>query len=411
MTEWKDLRGFVWFDETLVSELISRTRIVVVGMLASPHLARWLAAGRDCNAEVLLFPSVPYRSVHPAIADLIDANGPLTVTVHPGLMIGPPVHSALQRFVPRTARARMLARAVEDFQPDLVHAVELQHAGYLTVRALKKVAGKRRPPLSVVNWGSDVFWFQRKPWHRRQIRNVLSEADYYSCECKRDVDLAILHGFSGVQLIPGPNFGVALPPSLTQPPLDLRQTIALKGYSSFVGRAHHLLFAWALINPKLDGARLEIYSASLLVRLLSKLIELRNRSLAVITYPHGTLSSNDMWELLARSRVYVGFSASDGLPASLHEALLSGAIPMQTNSACTDDLKKEGFHIIDLNSGRPFKAVKLIADAFSQPSGHQEKVRRNTEIGTEFLRPESVAQRSESSLAALIRRIQPHRRA
>ena len=374
-------------------------------MLSSPHLARWLAAGRDCDADLLLFPSVPYRSVHPEIDDLIHAEGPLTVTVHSGRSINPPLHSVFQRFVPRVARARMLAQAITEFEADLVHAVEIQHAGYLSVRALKRLDTNYRPNLSVVNWGSDVYWFQSRPWHRRQIRNVLREAQYYSCECARDVELARLYGFSGQQLSPGPYFGVAPPPALEHPLLAERRSIAVKGYSSFVGRAHHFLLAWAVMNPKLDGARLEIFSASRLVRLIAMLVKLRNRELVVSTYPHGKLKLHEMWELLARSRVYVGFSASDGLPASLHEALLSGVIPVQTNSACTDDLVKEGFHIVDVNCGHPFEAVKTAVSVFSQPNDYQNRVTDNVERAADFLRPDIVAQRSESSLRALIRRV------
>ena len=88
---------------------------------------------------------------------------------------------------------------------------------------------------------------------------MLREARYYSCECARDVELARLYGFSGQQLSPGPYFGVALPPALEHPPLAERCSIAVKGYSSFVGRAHHLLLAWAVVNPKLVGARIEIF--------------------------------------------------------------------------------------------------------------------------------------------------------
>ena len=380
-------------------------------MLASPHLARWLAAGRDCDAEILLFPSVPYRSVHPILDDVIRSDGPLKVSIHSGGGINPPIHSALQRFVPRSARARMLAHTIDTFGAELVHAVELQHAGYLTTQALKMVDVERRPALSVVNWGSDIYWFQRRPWHRRQIRKVLSHAQCYSCECKRDVELARAFGFTGAAFSPEPNCGGVSAPTITQQSLIERRSIAIKGYSSFVGRAHRLLLAWAVINPKLDGACLEIYSASPLVRLIARLVKLRNPHLAIISYPHGSLSSDGMWELLARSRVYVGFSASDGLSTSLLEAISSGAIPIQTDSACTGDLKDQGFHIIDLNHGRPFAAVRTISAVFSQPDSHNEGAKGNVERARDLLRPETVSKRSESSLGSLIRWVDSNRRA
>jgi hypothetical protein len=305
----------------------------------------------------------------------------------------------------------MLAQAIGAFGADLVHAVELQHAGYLTTRALAMLDTAQRPALSVVNWGSDIYWFQRRPWHRRQIRNVLSQAQCYSCECKRDVELARTFGFAGAAFSPEPNCGGVSAPTVRQHSLIERRSIALKGYSSFVGRAHHLLLAWAVINPRLDGACLEIYSASPLVRLIASLIKLRNPNLAVVSYPHGSLSSDEMWGLLARSRVYVGFSASDGLSTSLLEAISSGAVPIQTDSACTGDLRNEGFHIIDVKHRRPFAAVRKIAGVFSEPDSHQNGVSANVERAHEFLQPEAVSQRSESSLESLTGWVQSNRRA
>ena len=399
------------FDESLVRKTGQKTRIVVVGMVASPHLARWLAAGRDCDAEVLLFPSVPYRSVHPILDDVIRSSGALNVRIHSGGGINPPIHSAFQRFVPRAVRARMLAYTIDEFGADVVHAVELQHAGYLSARALELLNTEQRPILSVVNWGSDIYWFQRRPWHRRQIRKVLSEAQLYYCECQRDVKLARSFGFAGATFSPEPNCGGVEAPTIKQPPLIDRRTIALKGYSSFVGRAHHLLLAWAVLNPKLDGACLEIYSASQLVRLIAVLVKLRNPNLTVISYPHGSLSSDEMWDLLVRSRVYVGFSASDGLSTSLLEAISSGTIPIQTDSACTSDLRDGGFHIVDVSHTRPFAAVRVISEAFLQPDSHQGDVNRNAERARELLRPEAVSLRSESSLDALTSWVNSNRRA
>lgn len=376
---------------------------MVIGMLASPHLARWLHAGRDCEADVLLFPSVPYRSVHPLISELVGQSGGLRVVVDAHPWMNPPRHSALQRLASRRRRARALAASVIEFDADLVHAVELQHGGYIARRALEGLPVSARPLLSVVNWGSDIFWFSQKRRHRAELRSLLKMASGYSSECQRDVELAFTLGFTGQAFAPVPNCGgFDIPSTLDLSPLGSRDTIAVKGYSRFVGRAHHLLAAWAIANPEISGARVEIYSATLTVRVLASLLRIRNRSLDVMCHRHGALTSDQMWALLQRSRVYVGFSASDGLSTSLLEAVSVGAVPIQSDSACIEDLRAEGFHIVGIQHQRPFTAVRTIAEVFGNPDEHEGSMLVNVDLAQQRFSPERVARRSNSTLSDLV---------
>src|SRR6266511_4066445 len=76
-------------------------------------------------------------------------------------------------------RATWLAAIIKRTRPDLVHALETQHAGYLTMEAKRKVGG-RFPPLIISNWGSDISFFGRLSEHKPRIREVMSSADYYA---------------------------------------------------------------------------------------------------------------------------------------------------------------------------------------------------------------------------------------
>lgn len=376
----------------------------MIGMLASPHLARWLHAGRDCEADVLLIPSVPYRSLHPLIAEMLGRSSGLKVVVDAHTWMNPPRHSALQRLASRRRRARALAASVIEFDADLVHAVELQHGGYISRRALEGLPVSTRPLLSVVNWGSDIFWFSQKRRHRAELRSLLKMASGYSSECQRDVDLAFSFGFSGRAFAPVPNCGgFGIPPNIDHSPLGSRDTIAVKGYSRFVGRAHHLLAAWVVVNPEFNGARLEIYSATLTVRVLASILRIRNRNLHVVCHRHGTLTSDQMWALLLRSRVYVGFSASDGLSTSLLEAVSVGAVPIQSDSACIEDLRADGFHIVGIQHQRPFNAVRTIAEVFEDPLKHEDRTLVNVDLAQQLFSPERVARRSNSTLSDLVK--------
>lgn len=372
--------------------ITTKPTVVVVGMLASPHLARWLHAKRTENVNVILFASTPFRAPHPLLQELIDGHFELNCNVWSYRLGTPPSHSFVQRFTGELRRARELRKVIAQTNPALIHAVELQHAGYVAARALRTLQPNNRPPLSIVNWGSDIFWFQKFSRHRKKLSNLLAIANVYSCECNRDVELAKDLGFAGVSLSPSPNCGgiESIHHELSKP-LAERNTIAIKGYSRFVGKAHWFLFAWLMRNPKLKGASLEIFSASILCRVLGTLIARRNRNITVRSYSPGSLNQKEMADLFQRSRAYVGFSQSDGLSTSLLEALSAGTICSQTSSACIEDLTQSGFSLIALDYRRPFIAVRNLLSAYQSPEELQALVTSNQKLAQQLLTPDSVA--------------------
>src|SRR5262249_28140548 len=100
----------------------------------------------------------------------------------------------------------VLAALIRQLQPDLIHSMEFQHAGYLVLRA-KALYGPEFPPWLASNWGSDIFYFQRFADHRAQIARLLANITYYSCECTRDVAIARSLGYDGKVLPILPNSG------------------------------------------------------------------------------------------------------------------------------------------------------------------------------------------------------------
>jgi glycosyltransferase involved in cell wall biosynthesis len=49
-----------------------------------------------------------------------------------------------------------------------------------------------------------------------------------------------------------------------------------------------------------------------------------------------------MLDLFKLSRIHLGVSLSDGVPASLLESIVTGAFPIQTNTACADQWVTDG---------------------------------------------------------------------
>jgi len=61
----------------------------------------------------------------------------------------------------------------------------------------KKIAFK----CAEFSWGSDLYLYQNKNQHRKKIKEVLAELNYFFSDNQRDVDLAKALGFH--QLVSG----------------------------------------------------------------------------------------------------------------------------------------------------------------------------------------------------------------
>ncbi len=312
-----------------------RKRILVICMYDSIHSARWLSQFQDQDIEFLLFPSSPHRRVHKNLKDLVSGSSKASYRLLPlSKLFGLPLWIA-DKFVDNFFRSTLVKSAIRSFKPQIVHAMELQNAGYIAAKAM---SSKSDSKLIATNWGSDIFWFQQFPKHRDKLRHLLSVADYYSCECNRDVALAKSLGFQGQEMPVIPNAGGFSKELLGKqvPLLTDRKVIAIKGYHGWVGRAKVALQAVEAIATDLKAYRLVVYSANRGTIKLAKQIAKRT-GLDISIFGKGKLSHNQVLELFASAKIYVGLSLSDGISTSLLESMAMGAIPVQTATACCDE--------------------------------------------------------------------------
>ena len=312
-----------------------RKRILVICMFDSIHSARWLSQFQDQDIEFLLFPSSPHRRIHKNLKSLVAGNSAASYKLFPlSRFFGLPLWIA-DKLVDNWFRSSLVKRAIKTFKPDFVHAMELQNAGYIAAKAM---ASKSNSKLIATNWGSDIFWFQQFPKHRDKLKHLLSVADYYSCECNRDVALAHSLGFQGQVMPVIPNAGGFSKEVLDQkvPLLQDRKVIAIKGYHGWVGRAKVALEAVEAIAGDLKAYRLVVYSANRGTIKLANQIA-RRTGLDITVFGKGKLSHNQVLELFATAKIYVGLSLSDGISTSLLESMAMGAIPVQTATACCDE--------------------------------------------------------------------------
>jgi glycosyltransferase involved in cell wall biosynthesis len=355
---------------------MQRKTVVLVCMVDSIHVARWIAQFDPTEVKFILFPSGPNRRVHAKILEMIAKgkkfDNQITIVPFSGKLSLP--LWALDRFFGDRIRGLLLRRVLKMTLPDFVHALELQHAGYVTMRAL---ADKRiTTPFIATNYGSDIYWFQQFPKHKAKIQSILQRADLYSAECQRDYLLAKHFGFDGVELPLGPNAGgieLAREKFNFQAP-SKRKTIAIKGYHGWVGRALVALEAVESLHHELRDYEIVVYSANL--KVARRAVQIRRRlGLRISVHKKSSLSHQDVLKIFGKARLYVGLSLSDGISTSLLEAMSMGAFPIQTSTSCADEWispGRSGVLIRHLDAEEVAGAMKLVLENDSLVDGAVE---------------------------------------
>jgi glycosyltransferase involved in cell wall biosynthesis len=366
-------------------------------MVDSIHVARWIAQFDPTEVKFILFPSGPNRRVHPKILEMIAKgkkfDNQITIVPFGGKLSL--ALWALDKFFNDRIRGLLLRRILKKALPDFIHALELQHAGYLTMRALadKSIT----TPFIATNYGSDIYWFQQFPRHKAKIQSILHRADLYSAECQRDYLLARNLGFEGVELPLGPNaggvelagnhFGFQAP--------SKRKAIAIKGYHGWVGRALVALDAVESLHHELRDYEIVVYSANLKVARRALQIG-KKLGLRVSVHKKNSLSHQEVLDIFGKARIYVGLSLSDGISTSLLEAMSMGAFPIQTSTSCADEWitpGKSGVLIRTLNADEVLSAIEL---ALKDDAFVDEAVEINKEALRSKANPEALKQSAKA---------------
>lgn len=329
-------------------------KILFVAMSNSIHAVRWTAQLADQGWDLHLFPSVDYGVAHAEFRD---------ITIHHSFYgrhgkAGPGARAAgfylasgfaalnsrvvLQHLVP-DYRLRQLSRLIRRLRPDVIHSMEFQSAGYLTLEAKSRTRGQF-PKWIATNWGSDVYLFGQLPEHRKRIADVLRACDFYSCECQRDVTLAERLGLKGTVLPVFPNTGgldLGQAKQLRDPaPPSRRRVIMLKGYQGWAGRALVGLRALERCSDALADYKIVVYSAGEDVVLATELFQART-GIETIVLPKDTPHS-EMLRFHGKARLSIGLSISDAISTSFLESIAMGSFPIQSNTSCADEWAEHG---------------------------------------------------------------------
>ena len=354
-------------------------KIFVICMLDSIHSARWLGQFKDEDLEFLLFPSSPHRRLRLELKELLKNQSKAKYRIVPlGKQFGLPLWMA-DKFVDDFFRGSLARVFIEGFQPEIVHALELQNAGYVALKALEN---NKANGLSLIttNWGSDIYWFQRYPKHKEKLERLMELSDYHSAECSRDLGLASNLGFKGTFMPVVPNAGGFSAQVLGRElvPSASRKAMAIKGYDGWVGKAKVALEAISGMADELREFELVLYSTNLAAKRKAKEVE-KKTGLRFVVNGKGALSHSQVLSLFAKSKIYIGLSESDGISTSLLEAMAMGAIPVQTSTACCDEwFSDSGVAVREITTSAVQSAIRqalVLADDQTNADRNRETIR------------------------------------
>ncbi len=323
-------------------------------MTESIHLAKWVALVDCASHDLLLFPSTSYR-YHARLSQLRSrilmpfySRGRLSALW--GSLVGRVLLKILRlstKPLNYEKRSRDLAMAIRRYKPDLIHSMETQHAGYLVLETKERYFKDTGFPKWLhTNWGSDIYLFGRLEAHETKIRKILSDCDFYSCECKRDIDLARRYGFTGKAFEPFPNAGGFNLDEISKMKSDLppskRNLIMVKGYQGWSGRGLFALRAIALSRAALKRYSIVVYSAQKNIEIGVAAELLRKDHGIDITVLESHVPVEEIWEYFSRARLYLGLGISDGISTSMLEAMAMGTFPIQSDTSSANEWIEDG---------------------------------------------------------------------
>ncbi len=353
-------------------------KIIIVGMVNSIHLARWIDnLYKFKNHQVYVFPVFPCM-INPdlyKISNLKDKKSNIKIiTLFSNNYLNFVFQKILYILFKKNFYLKWLEKTIFKINPKYVHSHELTTSSFLCLELKEKL--NSFPKWIVSNWGSDIYFFYKIKKFQKGLRKILKLSNFYSAECNRDYILAKKIGTRAKFLDCTLNSG-GIKVKLAEKkrlkiPTSKRKIILVKGYQGLIGLGIKALKALEKISHELKGYKIIIYSADAeLIDYYNKIKHKLNFEVIIFSASN-SLDVNKMYELFSKARIYIGISKSDGISTSFIESLAFGAFPIQSNSSCANELirnERSGFIIknnISLISQKILKAVQndnLVDDA------------------------------------------------
>jgi hypothetical protein len=329
-------------------------KIFFVAMAESIHTARWINQLKDQGWSIYIFPSRDHQALHHGL-DGVNICVPFFSLFkwldQRGLgRYYSFIYARLSYLIVKKSPdyyAKRLNRYIKSIKPDIIHSMETQGGGFLVAKVKCEYKHTHFPIWWHTNWGSDIFLLGRLPLQKPLIRRVMENCNYYSCECKRDIGLALEFGYQGIVFDPYPNTGGFQQELIDEfrsntVPASLRKVIMVKGYQGWAGRALVALRALERCADILSDYTIIIYSnvSGVDIEIASTLLS-QNAGIEVKILPANT-GHHEIMRYHSMARTSIGLSIGDAISTSLLEAMAMGSFPIQSCTACATEWIADG---------------------------------------------------------------------
>ncbi|HLO18151.1 MAG TPA: glycosyltransferase [Anaerolineales bacterium] len=146
-------------------------------------------------------------------------------------------------------------------------------------------------------------------------------------------------------------------------PTSNRKTILVKGYQSWAGRALVAFQAFRRCLDVLKGYTIVLYAVVDDVKIAARLFEQETGIPIKIVPPFSP--EQEILSQFGAARIYVGLSISDGISTSLLEAMVMGAFPIQSCTACANEWIQDGISGIIVPPEEPVEIANAIRRALT----------------------------------------------
>lgn len=330
-------------DRSTRAAKLDQNKILLIGMLDSPHFHKWLSAITKelPSKKVLIFPSDRPRSFDKKVVMSTRKQKFIRIfRLFPNIQINFVLYYVLDILFGLKWRAYFLAKFIIKHKPSIIHFHEMQHGAYI----YNLIVNYRKLPNNSQNiistWGSDLTLFSWVDEHQMRIRSCLKWADVLTSEKEEELDDALRLGFKGKFVAPVYiTLGEKLQSQLRYSKPSSRNLILVKGHQSETGRALNALIVIARMTSELRNFEIIVYSAPASVQtqvdLLRNKYQLNIKVISKITH-------DEMKALFQKARVAISLAISDGLPGVLVEAMAAGAFPIQSQNSAAQQFLVHG---------------------------------------------------------------------
>lgn len=347
-----------------------KERLIIVGMVNSIHLARWVEhLFKFKKLEVFIFPVFPTEphDLLKKISSIVNKKSNIHLIK---LSSNYEFNFYLQKFLYLIFRRNFhliwLKQSILRIKPKYIHSHELTTSSILCLN-LKNILKEKFPKWIVSNWGSELYYFYKFSKFKKKLTQILKLSNFYSAECNRDYVLANKIG-SNAKFLPCVlnSGGIKIKKIKKRKFLktSLRKTIIVKGYQGLIGLGLFAIKALEKISNEIKNYKIIIYSAD--KEVIEYCYRIKNKkNLNIKLYSSkDKLNENQMYQIFSKSRIYIGISRSDGVSTSFLEAMAFGALPIQSTTSCANEWiknAKSGFLVknnITHISEKILKAIK-----------------------------------------------------